>query len=92
MDYYIVIPNALYMAICCHGYRFCPMHSHYGIEQRLYTDVKCNEPWPFSCCGWRYSGVLKLCNRTELHMDVKCVAWTAKDNTLMRMRMTDDDE
>jgi hypothetical protein len=99
------------------------MHSNYVIEQRLYTDVKCNEPGPFYCCGsrcsdivfklsnrtdiahgckmyctghfyccgWRNSGVLKLFKRTELHMDVKCDAWQAKDNTLMRMRMTDDD-
>jgi len=45
---------------------------------------------PFYCCGWRYYGVLKLCNRKELHMDVKCDAWVAKDNSLMRM--TDDDD
>jgi hypothetical protein len=45
---------------------------------------------PFYCCGWRLSVVLKLWKRTELHMDVKCDAWQAKDNTLMRMRMIDD--
>jgi hypothetical protein len=69
------------------------MRSNYVIEQRVYTDVKCNEQGPFYCGGCRCSDIVfKLSNRTELHMDVKCDAWQAKDNTLMRMRMIDDDD
>jgi hypothetical protein len=45
---------------------YCPMRSNYVIQQRLYTDVKCNEPGPFYCCGCTCSDIVfKLSNRTE---------------------------
>ncbi len=61
------------------------LYSNYLIEQTLHMDVKCTAQ-AISLCGWRYSGVRKLWNRTELHMDVKFDAWQAKDNTLMKGR------
>ncbi len=49
------------------GFRYSPIHSNYGLQQRLYTDVKCSVAGPFYLCGCRCSDiVLRLCNRTHL--------------------------
>jgi hypothetical protein len=60
-----------YTVQCC---RYCPMHSIYVIEQRLYMDVKYSVPGQFYLCGCRCSAIIFKYYVTEhiLHMDVKC--------------------